>query len=144
MIYIGSEKERKRAEGMLQVCGDLIDLDTSILSLKILKHVSVFSLYRTLWMCLYMYNAILLIKTCWNEDTPINRTAFAALNVMCLLPQVNNTAWTPDHYQDIALDWRGSTILMFKPEHIVEEFDDWQANLVIHTIIVYVICIIWL
>ena len=35
-----AERERVRAEGMLEVCGALIDLDTSILSLKIIKHVS--------------------------------------------------------------------------------------------------------
>ena len=34
-----AEKERRRAEGMLRVCGDLIDLDSSILLLKIHKHV---------------------------------------------------------------------------------------------------------
>ena len=36
---MGGEKERRRAEGMLRVCGDLIDLDISLLSLKIIKHV---------------------------------------------------------------------------------------------------------
>ena len=35
-----AERERVRAERMLEVCGALIDLDTSILSLKIIKHVS--------------------------------------------------------------------------------------------------------
>jgi hypothetical protein len=34
-----AEKERRRAEGMLRVCGDLIDLDSSILLLKIHKHL---------------------------------------------------------------------------------------------------------
>ena len=37
---MAAERERRRAEGMLRVCGDLIDLDISVLSLKILKHVS--------------------------------------------------------------------------------------------------------
>ena len=40
MKYMAGERERRRAEGMLQVCGDLIDLDISLLSLKIVKHVS--------------------------------------------------------------------------------------------------------
>ena len=39
MKYMAGERERRRAEGMLKVCGDLIDLDISILSLKIGKHV---------------------------------------------------------------------------------------------------------
>ena len=33
------ERNRMRAEGMLDVCSDLIDLDTTSLSIKILKHV---------------------------------------------------------------------------------------------------------
>jgi cGMP-dependent 3',5'-cyclic phosphodiesterase len=37
--HAAAEKERRRAEGMLRVCGDLIDLDISILSLKIHKHL---------------------------------------------------------------------------------------------------------
>ena len=41
MKHMAAERERKRAEGMLRVCGDLIDLDISILSLKILKHVRI-------------------------------------------------------------------------------------------------------
>lgn len=36
---MAAERERRRAEGMLRVCGDLIDLDISVLSLKILKHL---------------------------------------------------------------------------------------------------------
>ena len=40
-----AERERVRAERMLEVCGALIDLDTSILSLKIIKHVSNWHLY---------------------------------------------------------------------------------------------------
>ena len=39
-----AERERVRAECMLEVCGALIDLDTSILSLKIVKHVSNFNI----------------------------------------------------------------------------------------------------
>ena len=39
MKCMAGERERRRAEGMLKVCGDLIDLDISILSLKIVKHV---------------------------------------------------------------------------------------------------------
>ncbi len=35
-----AEKGKKRAESMLHVCGDLIDLDTACLTIKILKHVS--------------------------------------------------------------------------------------------------------
>ena len=38
--HMVAEKERNRAESMLEVCGALIDLDTSILSLKIVKYVS--------------------------------------------------------------------------------------------------------
>ena len=38
--HMAAERERNRAESMLEVCGALIDLDTSILSLKIVKHVS--------------------------------------------------------------------------------------------------------
>ena len=37
--HMSAEKERRRAEEMLKVCGDLIDLDISILSIKINKHV---------------------------------------------------------------------------------------------------------
>lgn len=33
------ERDRARAEGMLTVCSDLIELDTACLSIKILKHV---------------------------------------------------------------------------------------------------------
>ena len=40
MKHTAGERERKRAEGMLRICGDLIDLDTSILTIKIHKHVS--------------------------------------------------------------------------------------------------------
>ena len=43
--HMVAERERNRAESMLEVCGALIDLDTSILSLKIVKHVS----HVTLW-----------------------------------------------------------------------------------------------
>jgi cGMP-dependent 3',5'-cyclic phosphodiesterase len=39
MKHMIGERKRKRAEGMLRVCGELIDLDISILSLKILKHL---------------------------------------------------------------------------------------------------------
>ncbi len=35
-----AERERSRAESMLRVCGNLIDLDTATLTVKILKHVS--------------------------------------------------------------------------------------------------------
>ena len=38
--HVAAERERSRAEGMLHVCGDLIDLDTACLTVKILKHVS--------------------------------------------------------------------------------------------------------
>lgn len=38
--HVAAERERTRAESMLHVCGDLIDLDTVTLSVKILKHVS--------------------------------------------------------------------------------------------------------
>ena len=47
MKHMTGERERKRAEGMLRVCGELIDLDISILSLKILKHVSTHSHIHT-------------------------------------------------------------------------------------------------
>lgn len=43
--HMVAERERNRAKSMLEVCGALIDLDTSILSLKIVKHVS----HVTLW-----------------------------------------------------------------------------------------------
>lgn len=36
---IKADKEKVRAESMLQVCSDLIDLDATCLALKILKHV---------------------------------------------------------------------------------------------------------
>ena len=35
-----TERNRERAEDMLDVCSDLIDLDITSLSIKILKHVS--------------------------------------------------------------------------------------------------------
>jgi len=38
--HTAAEKSKSRAEGMLHVCGDLIDLDTACLTVKILKHVS--------------------------------------------------------------------------------------------------------
>lgn len=38
--HITTEREQVRAESMLQVCRDLIDLDITTLSIKILKHVS--------------------------------------------------------------------------------------------------------
>jgi len=34
-----AERDRIRAEDMLRVCGDLIDLDTASLTIKILKHL---------------------------------------------------------------------------------------------------------
>ncbi len=38
--HMKTERERGRAESMLRVCGDLSDLDTATLTVKILKHVS--------------------------------------------------------------------------------------------------------
>ncbi len=38
--HTAAEKGKRRAESMLDVCGDLIDLDTACLTIKILKHVS--------------------------------------------------------------------------------------------------------
>ena len=40
--HVAAERERTRAESMLHVCGDLVDLDTVTLSVKILKHVHQF------------------------------------------------------------------------------------------------------
>lgn len=37
--HVAAEKERSRAEDMLRVCGELIDLDIASLSVKILKHL---------------------------------------------------------------------------------------------------------
>ena len=39
--HTAAEKGKSRAESMLHVCGDLIDLDTACLTVKILRHVSV-------------------------------------------------------------------------------------------------------
>ena len=38
--HTAAEKGKTRAESMLHVCGDLIDLDTASLTVKILRHVS--------------------------------------------------------------------------------------------------------
>ena len=38
--HMMAERDRMRAESMLQVCGDLIDLDSTSLAIRILKHVS--------------------------------------------------------------------------------------------------------
>ena len=42
--HMATERERRRAESMLRVCSDLIDMDTTSLAIKILKHVSLLPL----------------------------------------------------------------------------------------------------
>ncbi len=44
--HMSIERDRRRAESMLRVCSDLIDMDTTSLAIKILKHVSLPSYLR--------------------------------------------------------------------------------------------------
>eukprot|EP00731_Ephydatia_muelleri_P031041 Em0022g555a len=115
-----SEKERATVENMLEVCGDLIDLDIVSLSIKILKHImsivnpSVCTLFvhedSTQELVAYAYNGVAL-------DTEMRKPVVESIYGECFtMGQVLNIS---NVQQDLRFNPRIDTIKDYEPTHLL-------------------------